>query len=243
VSPATIAQDGHWQLRKDVPALQEKGAGFLPTQWLEAALETPHHNLIWFGEQDEALVNARAAALKGQGASIELRLGDEYYVSTLDTPRRLSDREATLVIPGGQFALLTTHESVHIPTDCLALISMKSKVKLKGLVNISGFHIDPGFNGNIHYAVFNAGPSDIIVGRRQPLFQLFLTLLVDESDAPYSGEAQGGLSVDLVSQTRGRSVSLDSLASTVARLDAELKVAAALGVAMIVALVAILLSR
>ena len=50
----------------------------------------------------------------------------------------------------------------------MAFISIKAKLKFRGLVNVSGFHIDPGYRGKIIFAVFNAGPQPILLRRGQP---------------------------------------------------------------------------
>ena len=50
------------------------------------------------------------------------------------------------IIPSGQIAMLITHEQVCIPPDTIAFISIKATRKLGGLINISGFHVDPGFH-------------------------------------------------------------------------------------------------
>ena len=50
-----------------------------------------------------------------------------------------------------------TKESIEVPLDALGLISIRSKYKLKGLINVSGFHVDPGFRGSLVFAVYNAG--------------------------------------------------------------------------------------
>ena len=46
-------------------------------------------------------------------------------------------------------AMLITEEQVNVPLDAMAFISMKAGKKLGGLINISGFHVDPGFNPSV----------------------------------------------------------------------------------------------
>ena len=41
-------------------------------------------------------------------------------------------------------ALLITEEQVNVSLYAMAFISMKAGKKLGGLINISGFHVDPG---------------------------------------------------------------------------------------------------
>ena len=51
------------------------------------------------------------------------------------------------MIPPGQFAFLLTAETVTMPDNAIAFISIKARLKFNGLINISGFHVDPGYRG------------------------------------------------------------------------------------------------
>jgi dCTP deaminase len=42
-----------------------------------------------------------------------------------------------------------------------------------GLINVSGFHVDPGFYGKLIYAVYNAGPSEIHLSRGTEMFLIW----------------------------------------------------------------------
>lgn len=96
----------------------------------------------------------------------------------------------TVIIGTGQFAFLLTEEIVSVPKDALALISMKSGLKNKGLVNVSGFHVDPGFSGKLIFAVYNAGPKEIVLERNQPLFMIVFADLDKETKFFYTGKSQ-----------------------------------------------------
>lgn len=110
-------------------------------------------------------------------AAYTLSIGDEIYVSpneqasdpTTVTVRKLEPGDA-FTIPPGQFAFLLTEEVVSVPADALAFISIRAKSKFRGLVNVSGFHVDPGYQGQLTFAVFNAGPVPIHLKRGQPIF-------------------------------------------------------------------------
>jgi len=94
----------------------------------------------------------------------------------------------TFVIPSGQFALLYTEERLHIPDNVLAFISIKAKIKLKGLVNVSGFHVDPGFSGRLQFSVYNAGNEDVFLEFGKPCFLLWFAELDKVTTDPYDGE-------------------------------------------------------
>lgn len=110
-------------------------------------------------------------------ASVDMHLGSEYYVQSAGNPTHLSEDDPYLTIPSGEFALLMTWERVHIPHNLLALITMKVTHKQSGLINVSGFHVDPGFRGQIFFSVYNAGPSSIGLKLRDPVFTIFFAKL------------------------------------------------------------------
>ena len=77
-----------------------------------------------------------------------------------------------------------TKETVYIPTDVVGFITMRFSYKAKGLINVSGFHVDPGYNGCLIYAVYNAGPRDILVNYGEALFTIFFAGLNQEAEHP-----------------------------------------------------------
>jgi dCTP deaminase len=117
-------------------------------------------------------------ATRVTAASYILSVGDEVFISPssesdVRTRRLLKPRESC-VIPPGQFAFLLTQERVRIPSDALAFITLRSKAtKFRGLVNVSGFHVDPGYEGRLIFAVFNAGPGPVQVARGDRWFEIF----------------------------------------------------------------------
>jgi dCTP deaminase len=70
-----------------------------------------------------------------------------------------------------------TEEVVRIPPDVLGFISLRTTWKFRGLINVSGFHVDPGFHGNLIYAVYNAGPAPVHLARGMDLFLIWFAEL------------------------------------------------------------------
>jgi dCTP deaminase len=108
------------------------------------------------------------------------------------TPGVWSLREKeTVTIQPGQFGFLTTDESVTIPNDAIGFISVKASHKFSGLINVSGFHVDPGWSGPLIFAVYNAGPRELVFSQGQELFLLFYSDLdrtsseIKKTDARY----------------------------------------------------------
>ncbi|MCJ2134040.1 deoxycytidine triphosphate deaminase [Methylobacterium sp. J-026] len=116
----------------------------------------------------------------------KLRVGPEVYVSPTgvgsdqkNKTKLKLDLGRDFVIPAGQFAFLLTEETVTIPEDALAFISVRAKYKFRGLVNVSGFHVDPGFAGRLIFSVFNAGPGEVHLERCEECFHIWFADLRD----------------------------------------------------------------
>lgn len=107
-------------------------------------------------------------------AAVQLRVGPQ-AAKSCDGPTEITQLEPGVVfsIPPGQFALLLTDEVVQLPADVLAFISVKTRYKARGLVNVSGFHVDPGFHGRLKFWVYNAGNQVISVQRGDPAFHIW----------------------------------------------------------------------
>jgi len=127
----------------------------------------------------------------------------------------------TVVIPPGQFAFLLTEEVVSIPKNVMGFISLKSKAKFRGLINVSGFHVDPGFKGRLIYSVFNAGPAALPLSRGDNLFLLWLADLSGRTQKGYYKTDPGYVEIpsDLVSEVSRETHSLQDLANRVAALS------------------------
>ena len=118
---------------------------------------------------------------------------DKFGVSAPNDPliTVLSDApNHTLRIPPGQFAFLLTHETVQVPRTAIALISMRATYKFKGLINVSGFHVDPGWIGKLLFSVYNAGASEVIIKKLEPLFLIVYADLDQPSEKLYAGASQ-----------------------------------------------------
>jgi len=115
-----------------------------------------------------------------KNGAYELSLGTEVYLTDSKAGKVEIVNEDTnrqVDINPGQFALLLTAEKVNIPNDKIAFISIKAGEKLKGLVNVSGFHVDPGFNDHLLFSVYNAGPSTIVLNSGEPYFPIWFAEL------------------------------------------------------------------
>lgn len=121
----------------------------------------------------------------------ELSVGPESFL-TSDQSGKKQQLEPTgqVVIPPGQLGLLLTDEQVTVPLDAIGFISIKASIKFRGLVNVSGFHVDPGFKGRLKFSVYNAGSQNVVLSRNQPAFLIWFSDLDRETKKPYNGDHQ-----------------------------------------------------
>jgi len=170
-------------------------------------------------------------------AAYTLSLG-AYAFTTADSAGESAERESAGVvelkerqqisIPPGQFAFLLTEEVVTVPNDAIAFISLKTRRKFEGLVNVSGFHVDPGWSSRLIFGVLNAGPSPIVLERGQPLFLLFFAdlsavpaepLSVDTNHVYKEKDRYSNIPAELVQKMSGAVPSLYRLNSATAELN------------------------
>ena len=125
-----------------------------------------------------------------QQGAYELALSREVITAPPVKGPRCDGVGPALEIPPGEFALLFTQEKVTIPPAVIAFISIKAAVKFDGLVNISGFHVDPGFSGRLKFSVYNAGNESIFLDYEREAFLIWFSDLDAPTVEPYAGSHQ-----------------------------------------------------
>ncbi|WP_300533815.1 hypothetical protein [uncultured Mameliella sp.] len=143
---------------------------------------------------------------KVEEAGYKLSVGDQIYLTEKNGAkvRNLAPGETFFISPG-QFAYILTEERVKIPLDMIGFISVRASIKFYGLVNVSGFHVDPGYKGKLIFAVFNSGPSRINLQRGQSIFSLWVASLaspISTKDAPKKSYDE--LSPDVINKIDGQ---------------------------------------
>ena len=188
-------------------------------------------------------------------AAYTLRIGEEVYVSPWNkeealtrTRRTLAERQG-FVIPAGQLAFVLTEEIVEVPSYALAFISMKARIKFRGLVNVSGFHVDPGYKGRLVFAVFNAGPSAVHLARGDECFLIWYASLDRDSRYYREGAAIDSITSDILTPIAGAVQSLAGLSGRMDAVEAEHRrlrdvatIAVGIGVGLLGAILATLLA-
>ncbi len=174
-------------------------------------------------------------------ACYDLRIGSEVFLSEQRVPVRLSDDNPYVVLPPGQFALVQTYEQVSVPREYVAFISIRSRLKFQGLINISGFHVDPTYRGHLIYAVQNVGPNDIRLQFKQPAFMIMWAQLRSPYIGPEREKGYDRIPLEMMAQLGGPSVTLVSLQKRVEELSLSLKIYGGFAIAASVAVLALLL--
>ncbi len=187
--------------------------------------------------------HAKGSDLKFNQASLDLRLGREIYMVGNAAPQVLTKSSPYATLVPGQFAILTTEETISIPENVLAFISLKSTFKFQGLVNISGFHVDPTFKGKLRFGVQNVGPSDIRVKYGEPTFSIFFATLSSNNIGVGREDNSTGIRLQDVQLLGGGSLSLATLHKEVERLSTLVKIYGGLAVAALAALLVDLLQK
>jgi len=176
-------------------------------------------------------------------AGYDLRIGNEVFLSEERIPIQLDDDNPYVVLPPGQFALVQTYEEVYVPKEYVAFISIWSTYKFQGLINISGFHVDPTYRGHLIYAVQNVGPNDIRLKYKEPVFMIMWSTLTSPWEGPARRKGYYGIPVELMAQLGGPSVTLVSLQKKVEELSLSLRIYGGLGIAAFLTVLGLLLSR
>jgi dCTP deaminase len=174
-------------------------------------------------------------------ACYDLRVGNEIFLSE-GRPYILTDDDPFVSLPAGQFALVKTQEKILMPLDRIGFVSIRTKYKLQGLINISGFHVDPGYRGNLIFAIQNVGPHDIVLRYKEPAFMIMWAEL--KTGAAGDKKANyGNIPVELMAQLGGGSVTLSSLKKEIDSLSTSLKIYGAIIIGVFMAIIGILIKE
>ena len=188
---------------------------------------------FWSGEKLEAELGELIKPFDKDAidcAAYTLSVGNELYISpdkavedlSRHSKQRLEPGES-FAIPPGQFAFLTTQEEIEVPANAIAFISIRARSKFRGLINISGFHVDPGYRGRLVFSVLNSGPTPHHLEEGEKLFLIWYADLDRETEKKKDpDEGFGGLSPKLINDISGEILSLQSLSERQRELEKDL---------------------
>lgn len=173
-------------------------------------------------------------------SSYDLRLGSQVYVAGKNAPEDLTDEMPYLTLAPGQFAMLTCYERVNLrdtgEEKYMAFIALRSKFKFQGLVNISGFHVDPTHRGTLLFAVQNVGPRDILLRFKEPTFTIFFARVMD-GIGPEERKELNGIELQDVQNLGGGSFTISELRKEITELRRIVLLYGPIVVAALIALI------
>lgn len=155
---------------------------------------------------------------KIQHCGYELAMGPEAFVTSSEPQKKIVlGNGGDVTIPPGQFALLLTEERVKVPLNAIAFISMRFGWKRRGLINVSGFHVDPGFHGRLKFSVYNAGSNRITIKQGDRVFLIWYADLDGTEKVGYGdpGPDQDVISSDDQNVMHGEIASPEELKSQI----------------------------
>lgn len=189
---------------------------------------------FWSGEK---LINELPHLIQGYRAenidcaSYRLTVGEQAFVTSENLNSSSPHADLVTFLEGpprhmlriapGQFAFILTEEIVSVPAEAIAFISMRAKYKFKGLINVSGFHVDPGWKGKLLFSIYNAGPQQVVVRRGDPIFLIVYADLDRTSGKLYNGasQSQDSINPDLLDKLTGQVFSPHILSKKLEGLD------------------------
>ncbi len=183
-----------------------------------------------------------------ENACYNLRLGNEAFVTDSKPNKKefLDNKNPHVNIEPGQFALLITLEKVKIPEYYIGFISVRFQLKKRGLINVSGFHVDPGYEGKLIFSVYNAGPTMIRLEKAKPYFSMWLSELKSPSIYNGSFDKQDNIGIAYLDALNGNLPYTGTMLKKLSRLENRVKMIIWVGliiISVLVSTVGILLSQ
>jgi dCTP deaminase len=177
---------------------------------------------------------------KVKHCAYQLSLGNQVIVTPKSVKQELAFDSDHVIIPPGQFALLLTREIVSVPGDSIGLISIRASQKFKGLVNISGFHVDPGYHGRLKFSVYNAGSRDIVLSAGAEVFMLWFLMLDFRTDDLYRSDvSHNTIETSDVERMRGEVATPSALAERLKKVENSIKMFRWVGGVLFVAILSL----
>ena len=135
-----------------------------------------------------------------QPASYDVRLGKRAIITKSVSLEELKgkvekeqvkeinvEKEESVTIPGGAFALVSTLERIRLGGNYAGHIGMRTYYTRKGLVILSGLQIDPKWDGALVLGLANLSPRSLTLDYGDNLCTIEIHRLNREANKDYSG--------------------------------------------------------
>lgn len=101
-----------------------------------------------------------------------------------------SDEQESVTIAPGQYYLVSTYETVNMPTDLTAYPYPRSSLQRCGLLLLVT-DVDPGYKGTLAFGLVNLSPFEVTLQMGARFCNIVFTK-IDGDTAQYRGQHQGG---------------------------------------------------
>jgi len=135
-----------------------------------------------------------------QAASYDMKLGNKAIITRTVSLEELKgkvqkeevkeinvEKEESVTIPGGAFALVSTLERIKLPNNFAGHIGMRTYFTRKGLIVLSGLQIDPGWDGILVLGLANISPRSLTIDYKDHLCTIEIHRLNRTAEKPYQG--------------------------------------------------------
>jgi len=123
-----------------------------------------------------------------QGASYDLRLGDEYFHR--GKIKKLNKENPIIVMNPGDYVLASSIENCNFPKDIAGRFDLSVGLFFKGVILSNGPQIDPGFQGKLFCLLFNTSNEKVQLKRGAHFATIEFIKLIEPTE-PYKGNYQG----------------------------------------------------
>jgi deoxycytidine triphosphate deaminase len=131
-----------------------------------------------------------------QASSIDLHIGNIYLPGEKeDDLGGAKEPKDNYSLMTGETAVVTTAETLHLPSDIAGFGFPPSGVFFKGLLMTNPGHVDPGYEGVMRFTVINMGKDPYFLGRGGRIVTLLLFRLNDTVHANWHQRNPGGSSL------------------------------------------------
>lgn len=100
------------------------------------------------------------------------------------------NKKSSVIIKPGEYFIAETIEKVKIPQNVFMIYKPRTTLHRMGIV-MRGTVADPGFEGILHPALYNAGPCEVEIELGARFSQIFFVKIEGKSSL-YRGQWQGG---------------------------------------------------
>ena len=205
--------NGRQPISRAMAAKLGRLTGHEPDYWLRASFPRPDGAIVVAQKRAEAparaagvLVNYQITRAIEEGvivvepfdvnnvqlASIDLTLDD--FIDTTAGEHVDVTAGQSYILAAGQTVIVTTKEWLEFPQDYIGRVGAMASLARYGIVTSHGLQIDPGFQGDLQFCLFNAGGRDFELRGGMPIISIEIMPLAatpapDERAAKHVREA------------------------------------------------------